>query len=50
MKRQATGLILEAMRSVELWLAVAMFVVAIPMHYPDELLPFLVRHQLHLAS
>jgi two-component system sensor histidine kinase DegS len=29
------------MRSVELWLAVAMFIVAIPMHYPDELLPFL---------
>ncbi|KPK21897.1 MAG: hypothetical protein AMJ76_01480 [Dehalococcoidia bacterium SM23_28_1] len=41
MKRQATGSILEAMRSVELWVAVAMFLVAIPMHYPDDLLPFL---------
>ena len=41
MKRQATGWISEAMRSVELWVAVAMFLVAIPMHYPDELLPFL---------
>jgi PAS domain S-box-containing protein len=41
MKRQAIGRISEAIRSVELWVAVAMFVVVIPMHYPDELLPFL---------
>jgi len=41
MKRQATGRISEAVRSVELWVAVAMFLVAIPMHYPNELLPFL---------
>ncbi len=41
MKRQATGRISEAMGSVELWVAVVMFLVAIPMHYPDELLPFL---------
>jgi PAS domain S-box-containing protein len=41
MKRQAIDRISEAIRSVELWVAVAMFMVVIPMHYPDELLPFL---------
>ena len=41
MERQTTNRMSEAVRSVEVWLAVAMFLVAIPMHYPDELLPFL---------
>jgi PAS domain S-box-containing protein len=41
MKREATGRISEALRSVELWVAVAMFMVAIPMQYPHELIPFL---------
>ncbi|UCH86712.1 MAG: PAS domain S-box protein [Dehalococcoidia bacterium] len=41
MKRQTTGSVSEAFRSFELWLAIAMFVVAIPAHYPEELLPFL---------
>jgi PAS domain S-box-containing protein len=41
MKRQATGPVSEAIRSFELWLAIAMFVVAIPAHYPEELMPFL---------
>ncbi len=41
MKRQTTGPISEAVLSVELWIAVAMFLVVIPMHYPKELLPFL---------
>ncbi len=41
MKRQTTRLVPEPIRSLELWVAVAMFMVAIPMHYPEELLPFL---------
>jgi PAS domain S-box-containing protein len=41
MKRQATGRISEAMGSVEFWVAVLMFMVVIPAHYPNELLPFL---------
>jgi PAS domain S-box-containing protein len=41
MKRQATGPIPEPIRSVELGIAVAMFMVAVPLHYPGELLPFL---------
>ncbi len=41
MKRQAIDRVSEAIRSLELWVAVAMFMVAIPLHYPDELLPFL---------
>jgi PAS domain S-box-containing protein len=41
MRRQAIGRASESIRSLELWLAVAMFVVAIPLHYPQELLPFL---------
>ena len=41
MKRQATGWVAVAIRSLELWIAIAMFMVAIPMHYPEELLPFL---------
>jgi PAS domain S-box-containing protein len=41
MKREATGRISEALRSVELWVAVAMFMVVIPLQYPHELIPFL---------
>jgi PAS domain S-box-containing protein len=41
MRRQSTDQVAQGIRSLELLLAVAMFVVAIPMHYPDELLPFL---------
>jgi two-component system sensor histidine kinase DegS len=41
MKRQATGWMAVAIRSLELWIAIAMFMVAIPLHYPGELLPFL---------
>jgi PAS domain S-box-containing protein len=40
MKREATGGISEALRSVELWVAVAMFLVVIPLQYPHELIPF----------
>jgi PAS domain S-box-containing protein len=41
MKRQATHRLLEAIRSLELWVAIAMFMVAVPLHYPEHLLPFL---------
>jgi two-component system sensor histidine kinase DegS len=41
MKRQATGWVSVAVRSLELWIAIAMFMVAIPLHYPAEVLPFL---------
>jgi len=41
MKRQATRRVSEAIRSFELWVAIAMFMVAIPLHYPENLLPFL---------
>ena len=41
MKRLTTGGMSEAIRSLEFWVAVAMFMVAIPLHYPNQLLPFL---------
>jgi two-component system sensor histidine kinase DegS len=41
MKRQAIHRLWEAIRSLELWVAIAMFMVAVPLHYPERLLPFL---------
>ena len=41
MNQQARKRLLEAVRSVELLAAIAMFLVAIPLHYPEQLLPFL---------
>jgi len=41
MRRQSPDQMAQSIRSLELWVAVAMFVVAIPAHYPEELLPFL---------
>ncbi len=41
MTRQATRRLWGAIRSLELWVAIAMFMVAIPIHYPEHLLPFL---------
>ena len=41
MNQQARKRLLEAVRSVELLAAIAMFVVVIPLHYPEQLLPFL---------
>jgi two-component system sensor histidine kinase DegS len=41
MNQQARKRLLEAVRSVEFLAAIAMFLVAIPLHYPEQLLPFL---------
>ena len=41
MNQQARKRLLEAIRSVEFLAAIAMFLVAIPLHYPEQLLPFL---------
>ncbi|GAG47859.1 unnamed protein product, partial [marine sediment metagenome] len=41
MQRRVRGRLLEAVRSVEFLAAIAMFLVAIPLHYPEQLLPFL---------
>ncbi len=41
MNQQARKRLLEAVRSVELLAAIAMFLVVIPLHYPEQLLPFL---------
>ena len=41
MDQQARKRLLEAVRSVEFLAAIAMFLVAIPLHYPEQLLPFL---------
>jgi two-component system sensor histidine kinase DegS len=41
MKWQAMRRVLEAVRSVELLAVIAMFLVAIPLHYPEQLAPFL---------
>jgi two-component system sensor histidine kinase DegS len=40
-KAQGARRLSEAFRSLELWVAIAMFMVAIPLHYPENLLPFL---------
>ena len=40
-ERLVTGRVPEPIRGVELLAAVAMFLVAIPIHYPEQLLPFL---------
>jgi two-component system sensor histidine kinase DegS len=41
MEQRVRGRVPEAVRSVELLAAIAMFLVAIPLHYPHQLLPFL---------
>ena len=41
MEQRVRGRLLEAVRSVEFLAAIAMFLVAIPLHYPEQLLPFL---------
>jgi len=41
MEQRVTRRVLEAVRSVEFLAAIAMFLVAIPLHYPEQLLPFL---------
>jgi PAS domain S-box-containing protein len=41
MKNKATGQASRTARSLELLVAVAMFALVIPIHYPDQLLPFL---------
>jgi two-component system sensor histidine kinase DegS len=41
MKQRVRSRVPEAVRSVELLAAIAMFLVAIPLHYPHQLLPFL---------
>jgi len=41
MEQRVGGRPLEAVRSVEFLAAIAMFLVAIPLHYPEQLLPFL---------
>jgi two-component system sensor histidine kinase DegS len=41
MRQQVTRRLPEAVRSVEFLAAIAMFLVAIPLHYPHQLLPFL---------
>jgi two-component system sensor histidine kinase DegS len=41
MAQQVTRRLVETVRGVELLAAIAMFLVAIPVHYPEQLLPFL---------
>jgi PAS domain S-box-containing protein len=41
MKHRTIHRLSETILSHELWVAIAMFMVAIPLHYPDQLLPFL---------
>jgi len=41
MEQRVTRRLLEAVRGVEFLAAIAMFLVAIPLHYPEQLLPFL---------
>jgi two-component system sensor histidine kinase DegS len=41
MEQRVRSRVPEAVRSVELLAAIAMFLVAIPLHYPHQLLPFL---------
>lgn len=41
MKRQVIAGLSEAVRGVELLAAIAMFLVVIPLHYPEQLAPFL---------
>ncbi|UCH86156.1 MAG: PAS domain S-box protein [Dehalococcoidia bacterium] len=41
MEQRVRGRLLEAVRSVEFLAAIAMFLVAIPLHYPEQLMPFL---------
>ena len=41
MQRRVRGRLPEAVGSVEFLAAIAMFLVAIPLHYPEQLLPFL---------
>jgi two-component system sensor histidine kinase DegS len=41
MKEQAKHRASAAIRSLEFWVAIAMFMMTIPLHYPEDLLPFL---------